>query len=151
MADVMSFVTVLVFLALGIVFVAMTLTASHLIHRWFFGRKSSSEKLITYECGEDPVGDTRIKFNIRFYIIALVFLIFDVEVVLMLPWGVVFRNFPSRGLAFVEMLIFVAILLVGLAYVWAKGDLEWVKTVRKPESTPAVPGAIPPEPRTESD
>ena len=83
------------------------------------------EKFIPYECGEDPVGDTRIKFNTRFYVIALIFLIFDVEVVFLFPWAVVFRGIGV--LAFVEMLIFIVVLLVGLAYVWAKGDLEWIR------------------------
>ena len=134
MPESLSFASVLVFLTVGIVFIAFVLVLSRLLHRWLHGRNMTPEKLTTYECGEDPVGDTRIKFNLRFYIIALIFLIFDVEIVLMFPWGVVFRNFPARGLAFLEMLFFAAILLVGLAYVWAKGDLEWLKTVPGPEA-----------------
>ena len=75
-----------------------------------------------------PIGDTRIKFNTRFYVIALIFLIFDVEAVFLFPWAVVFRKF---GLfAFLEMLVFIVILLVGLAYVWAKGDLEWIRSTQ---------------------
>jgi NADH-quinone oxidoreductase subunit A len=81
-----------------------------------------------YECGEDPVGDTHIKFNARFYVIALIFLIFDVEIVFLFPWAVVFRQIGV--LAFVEMFIFIGILLVGLAYVWAKGDLEWIRSIQ---------------------
>merc|ERR1711964_504791 len=87
-------------------------------------RLFSKEKSMAYECGEEPVGDTRIKFNTRFYLIALIFLIFDVEIVFLFPWAVVYRKIGM--LAFVEMLIFIVILLVGLAYVWAKGDLEWI-------------------------
>ena len=71
---------------------------------------------------------TRIKFNARFYVIALIFLIFDVEIVFLFPWGVVFREIGL--LAFVEMLIFIFILLVGLAYVWAKGDLQWIRSIQ---------------------
>lgn len=93
-------------------------------------------KLSTYECGELPEGDSWIQFNIRFYVIALVFLIFEVEIVFLFPWAVVFKQLGM--FAFVEMMIFVFILLVGLAYVWAKGDLEW----DKPRSVPA-PGVIP--------
>ena len=85
-------------------------------------------KLQAYECGEEPIGDTRIKFNTRFYVIALIFLIFDVETVFLFPWAVVYREIGM--LAFVEMLIFILILLVGLAYVWAKGDLEWVRKIQ---------------------
>ncbi|MBP1691887.1 MAG: NADH-ubiquinone/plastoquinone oxidoreductase chain 3 [Bacteroidetes bacterium] len=70
-------------------------------------------------------GDTRIRFNVRFYVIALVFLIFDVEVVFLFPWAVVYG--ALGWFAFFEMLVFLAILLVGYAYVWRKGDLDWDK------------------------
>ena len=84
----------------------------------------SEEKLTTYECGENPTGNAWIQFNIRFYVFALIFIVFDVEAVFLLPWAVVFRE---MGLfAFVEMMIFIGILLVGLAYAWKKKALEWV-------------------------
>ena len=119
-----NFANVLIFLIVGCIFVVLNLTVSRLLHT----KIVSGEKNIPYECGEDPIGDTRIKFNTRFYVIALIFLIFDVEVVFLLPWAVVFRDF---GLfAFLEMLVFIAILLVGLAYVWAKGDLEWIRSTQ---------------------
>ena len=86
-------------------------------------------KLISYECGEVPEGSAWVKFNVRFYVIALIFIIFDVEVVFMFPWAVVFQELGL--LAFVEMFIFLAILLVGFAYVWVKGDLDWVKMKMK--------------------
>ena len=85
----------------------------------------SEEKLTTYECGENPTGSAWIQFNIRFYVFALIFIIFDVEAVFLLPWAVVFRELGV--LAFVEGLVFIAILVVALAYVWRKGDLEWVR------------------------
>lgn len=77
----------------------------------------------TYECGEEPMGGAWIKFNIRFYVLALIFLLFDVEVVFLLPWAVVYKQLG--WFAFIEMIVFVVILLAGLAYVWAKGDLSW--------------------------
>ena len=83
------------------------------------------EKLIAYECGEIPEGNAWVNFNIRFYIIALVFIVFDVEVVFMFPWALVFNELGV--LAFVEMFLFIFILLIGFAYVWVKGDLDWVK------------------------
>jgi NAD(P)H-quinone oxidoreductase subunit 3 len=86
----------------------------------------SEEKLTTYECGENPTGSAWIQFNIRFYVFALIFIIFDVEAVFLLPWAVVFRELGM--LAFVEGLVFIGILLVALAYVWRKGDLEWVRS-----------------------
>ncbi|HEV8457962.1 MAG TPA: NADH-quinone oxidoreductase subunit A [Methylomirabilota bacterium] len=94
---------------------------------WWILRPSrfSEEKLTTYECGENPTGSAWIQFNIRFYVFALIFIIFDVEAVFLLPWAVVFRELGP--LAFAEGVFFIAILVVALAYVWRKGDLEWVR------------------------
>jgi NAD(P)H-quinone oxidoreductase subunit 3 len=94
---------------------------------WWAIRPSrfSEEKLTTYECGENPSGPAWIQFNIRFYVFALIFIIFDVEAVFLLPWAVVFRELGL--LAYVEGLVFIGVLVVALAYVWRKGDLEWVR------------------------
>ena len=94
---------------------------------WWVIRPSrfSEEKQTTYECGEEPTGNAWIQFNIRFYVFALIFIIFDVEAVFLLPWAVVFKRLGL--LAFVEGLVFIAILAVALVYVWRKGDLEWVR------------------------
>jgi NADH-quinone oxidoreductase subunit A len=78
-----------------------------------------------YECGEEALGTPWIKFNIRYYVIALIFIIFDVEVIFLLPWAVVFKNLGM--LAFLEMAVFLLILIVGFIYVIAKGDLQWDK------------------------
>jgi NADH:ubiquinone oxidoreductase subunit 3 (subunit A) len=86
----------------------------------------SEEKLTTYECGESPTGNAWIQFNIRFYVFALIFIIFDVEAVFLLPWAIVFRELGM--LAWLEGLVFIGILVVALAYVWRKGDLAWVRT-----------------------
>ncbi|MDB5134439.1 MAG: NADH-quinone oxidoreductase subunit [Mucilaginibacter sp.] len=93
------------------------------------------EKLTSYECGEDPVGSAWIPFNTRFYVIALIFLLFDVEMVFILPWATVFgnhdiSNFDKRWgwLSLTEMFIFLGILILGLVYVWVKGDLNWIKS-----------------------
>lgn len=114
-----EFGRVLIFLLLGVVFVAGGIITAWLIrpHRPY------PSKLSTYECGEEPIGDTRVRFNIRFYVIALIFLIFDVEVVFLFPWALVFKELG--WFAFVEMMVFLTILFVGYAYVWRKGDLEW--------------------------
>jgi NADH-quinone oxidoreductase subunit A len=108
-------------LILSVVFVLGGIVTARIIRP----KKPTKEKLTTYECGEEPVGDAWVKFNIRFYIIALVFIIFDVEVVFLFPWAVVFKNMGM--FAFVEMFIFLAILFVGFIYLWARGDLEWVR------------------------
>ncbi|MFC1556119.1 NADH-quinone oxidoreductase subunit A, partial [candidate division KSB1 bacterium] len=86
----------------------------------------TDEKMLPYECGEDPVGSAWIRFNNRFYIVALVFIIFDIEVVFLFPWALVFKKLGM--FAFIEMMVFLAILFAGFAYVWAKGDLEWVRS-----------------------
>ena len=89
-------------------------------------------KLATYECGELPTGGAWINFNIRFYLIALVFVIFDVEVAFIYPVVTVFRDWVLAGrgaFALLEIALFIGILGVGLVYVWAKGDLEWIKRI----------------------
>ncbi len=92
------------------------------------------EKLTSYECGEEPTGNAWLPFNSRFYVIALVFLLFDVEMVFVFPWAIVFGSHelnnsdPRWGwLALTEMFLFLGILILGLAYVWVKGDLDWIK------------------------
>lgn len=120
-----EFGRVLIFFILGVVFVAGGLITAWLIrpHRPY------PSKLTTYECGETPIGDTRVRFNIRFYVVALIFLIFDVEVVFLFPWALVYKNLG--WFAFIEMMVFLAILFVGYAYAWRKGDLDWDKPVPK--------------------
>jgi NADH-quinone oxidoreductase subunit A len=117
-----SFASVLLFLVVGFLFLAFTLLLSRLIRA---AGSPGKDKYIPYECGEVPEGSAWIRFNIRFYVLALIFIIFDVEVVFLLPWAVVFKRLGS--FAFIEGLVFIGILVVGLAYVWKKGDLEWVK------------------------
>jgi NADH-quinone oxidoreductase subunit A len=113
--------SILVFLLLVIGFLTMNLVLWWVIRPYRF----SEEKLTTYECGENPQGSAWIQFNIRFYVFALIFIVFDVEAVFLLPWAVVFRQLGM--LAFVEGIVFLVILAVALAYVWRKGDLEWVR------------------------
>lgn len=124
-----DFATVGVFLVLAYLFVFAALVTSRLLapHR------PVPAKLTTYECGEPPIGPSWVRFNNRFYIIALVFLLFDVEVVFILPCAVLFRPLAGTQAGWfvvAEILVFVLILIAGLAYVWAKGDLGWVKTMQ---------------------
>ena len=116
-----DFGTVLVAVMLGIVMVAIPL----LLQRLIAPSKKTKDKLQTYECGEEAQGSAWLQFNIRFYVIALIFLIFDVEIVFLFPWAVVFKELGL--LALIEMGIFLIILIAGLAYVWVKADLDWVK------------------------
>lgn len=86
-------------------------------------RRPTSEKYIPYECGMDPSGDTKVPFRVRFYLIALIFLIFDVEVVFLYPWAVVFEELAWFG--FVEIFIFVVLLFAAYLYALSEGALKW--------------------------
>ena len=124
-----DFGTIFVFIILGII-LCEKYTSFLLIQKLVAPSNPTKDKLSTYECGEDAEGSAWIRFNIRYYIIALIFLIFEVEVVFLFPWAVIFQDFIKEGngmLVFVEMAIFLFILIVGLAYVWQKTDLDWVK------------------------
>lgn len=105
-----------------------------LINKLIAPHNPNPEKLTSYECGEEPTGNAWMPFNSRFYVIALIFLLFDVEMVFIFPWAIVFGNHeiiesdPRWGwFALTEMFIFLGILILGLVYVWAKGDLDWIK------------------------
>lgn len=116
-----EFVKVLLFLIIGSIFVVVALVVNRLIRP----HRPNPEKSTIYECGEEPVGNPWVRFNIRFYTVALIFLIFDVEVVFLFPWAVIYKEL---GLfAFIEMVIFLLILILGYVYAWAKKDLEWDK------------------------
>jgi NADH-quinone oxidoreductase subunit A len=126
-----DYANVLVFMALGIVLCALMMGLGALL------RPSNPEraKLTTYECGEEVQGDSWINFNIRFYLVALVFVIFDVEVAFIYPVVAVFKQWVADGngvFALAEIVLFVGILVLGLVYVWVKGDLQWIKTVVAP-------------------
>ena len=116
-----DFGTVLFAAIVAVIFVIVPLVIQWLIAP----TNKTKEKLETYECGEVVEGSAWLQFNIRFYVVALIFLIFDVEVVFLFPWAVVFNELGL--LAFVEMGIFLLILMLGLAYVWRRSDLDWVK------------------------
>ncbi|MHB9013023.1 MAG: NADH-quinone oxidoreductase subunit A [Ignavibacteriaceae bacterium] len=116
-----EFGKVFVFLLIAIVFVIIALIAAKFIRP----ARPTHEKMLTYECGENPIGTPWVKFNIRFYVVALIFLIFDVEVVLLIPWALVYKGFGIGG--FLVGAIFLFMLGLGMAYEWRKGDLEWVK------------------------
>jgi len=124
------FANVLLFSATAILFVFGSLLAG----RFLRPHAPTREKSMIYECGEKPIGQAWFNFNPRFYLVALVFVIFEVEIAFMYPVASVYRWFVEHGkglLAFGEIFVFVAILAVGLAYVWAMGDLEWVKGLKQ--------------------
>lgn len=109
--------------------VSLVMASGMVISSSLFGQKiKSREKLMPYECGKDPMGSARERFSVKFYMVALLFILFDIEAIFFVPWAVVFRKMSevySKAFVFLEMLIFIAILLVGYIYVWKKGILDW--------------------------
>jgi NADH-quinone oxidoreductase subunit A len=120
-----DFANILVFLVVGLGFIVVNLLLARFLR--VKGDKSPG-KLAIYECGEPTIGQAWIRFDIRFYTAALLFVVFDVEIALLFPWALVFRDFVESGLgwlAFWEAFAFIVVLMAGLGYVWAKGDLDW--------------------------
>ncbi|PTX22212.1 NADH dehydrogenase subunit A [Pontibacter mucosus] len=126
-----DFGTILLFLVGGAIFVVIGLLTSKLLRP----KNPNPEKLATYESGEEPIGNAWVQFNPRFYVVALIFIIFDVELAFLFPWATVFGRKDlieaTDGVwgwfSLVEMFIFIGVLILGLAYAWAKGHLDWIK------------------------
>jgi NADH-quinone oxidoreductase subunit A len=117
------FVLILVVTAVAVLIIGLS---------WILGKRiSTREKLATYECGNEPIGDARGRFPIKFYLIAILFIVFDIEVVFLYPWAVVYKKLAWFGL--IEMGIFLLILLAGYFYILKKGALKWEE---REEGTP---------------
>jgi NADH-quinone oxidoreductase subunit A len=121
-----EFGKILIFILFAAIFVIITLFVAKIVRP----NRPTFEKLKIYECGENPEGSPWVKFNIRFYVVALIFLIFDVEVVLLFPWALVYKDLGFYG--FLVGIIFLLLLVLGMAYEWRKGDLEWARPKPKP-------------------
>jgi len=135
-SQISEFGKILIFLITGIIAVGLMFFLNRLIAP----SNPTAEKLTSYECGEEPTGNAWLPFNSRFYVIALIFLLFDVEMVFIFPWATVFGSHEIIAadarwgwFSLAEMFIFLGILILGLVYVWCKGDLEWIKP------KPAIP------------
>jgi NADH-quinone oxidoreductase subunit A len=97
-------------------------------------RKRTRTKLMPYECGKDPVGSARERFSVKFYLIAMIFILFDIEVIFLIPWAVVFQTLTSQGMGtfvYLEMMLFISLLLVGYIYVVKKGAFDWGDRARR--------------------
>jgi len=114
-----GYIPIVIFFLIAVLLPVALLGASRLVQRRVF----EHQKLMPYECGVDPIGDARDRFSVRFYIVAMLFLIFDVETIFLFPWAVIYDRLAVFGLA--EMLLFIGILVVGYYYAWRKGALEW--------------------------
>ena len=120
------YVPILILLVVALIVAGGMLLLAHLVTRFFVRPGKSRAKLSAYESGVNPSGSARLRFSVKFYLIAMIFIIFDIEVVFFYPWAVVFREMLVEGpLIFWEMVGFVAILLMGYIYVWRKGGLDW--------------------------
>jgi len=124
------------YVPIGIMFlVAMGFAASQLVVTQLIGpRKRTATKLMPYECGKDPVGGAHDRFSVKFYTVAVIFLLFDIEVLFIIPFAVAFKSLLAQEklsgiafgtIAFVEILVFVGTLIVGYIYVWKKGTFDW--------------------------
>lgn len=123
-----AYVPLLLYLLIALV-LAGALTAVSVLVGW---RRPTRAKQQAYECGMEPTGDAREPFSVKFYLVAMVFILFDVEAIFLYPWAYIFRDMikmsKSFGIyGFVEMMLYIAILLVGYFYLWKKGALDWQK------------------------
>ena len=121
-----NYVPILLMFGLAVIVAIVLVLASQLLGQHIPTR----EKLMPYECGKDPVGSAHERFSIKFYMVALLFILFDIEAIFFVPWAVVYRGLAaeiSKGYVFGEMMVFIAVLLVGYIYVWRKGILDWRK------------------------
>jgi len=136
----MAYASVGAFFLVAIGFILGSMLAGSLIRP----NKPSLGKNQTYECGEAPIGQAWFNFNPRFYIIALIYIVFDVEIAFIYPIAVVFKRWVAAGqgmTAFLEVITFIGILILGLVYVWAEGDLEWIRTMKGAPSSTMKEGA----------
>ena len=119
-----DYLPVLLLIVFAVIFAAINLLATHLLGP----REPNKSKLSVYESGIQPVGNTRQRFSIRFDLIAMLFIIFDIEAIFLYPWALVFKKFIKDGMGsfiLIEMLVFIGILLIGYIYAWKKGGLSW--------------------------
>jgi len=145
-SQISQFGKIFIFLIIGFILVGVTLFVNKLLAP----NNPTAEKLTSYECGEEPEGNSWIQFNPKFYVIALIFLLFDVEMVFIFPWATVFGSHeiiaanPGWGwFSLVEMFVFMGILILGLVYVWVKGDLDWIKANPiKPSVDSKIPASL---------
>lgn len=114
-----GYLTLLIYMGAVVLLAATILGAS----AWVGVKRSSREKLSPYECGIQPVGDARERFSISFYLVGMLFILFDVEAVFLYPWAVVYKDLKWFG--FLEMFLYIVILLAGYFYIWKKGALDW--------------------------
>jgi len=113
------YVPILILLGVSLANAVVLVGLSHIVSPF----RPTTVKLATYESGMTPLSDARERFSVKFYLVAILFIVFDIETIFLIPWGVMFRELGLFG--FVEMLVFIGVLLVGFVYIWKKGALQW--------------------------
>jgi NADH-quinone oxidoreductase subunit A len=130
--ELIKYLPILLIFVVAVGFAATNILLSRVIGQ----RKATRTKLMPYECGKDPVGTARERFSVKFYLIGMLFILFDIEVIFLVPWAVVFKTLSApqyglRSLLYVEMMLFVALLLAGYVYVLKKGAFDWNERARR--------------------
>ncbi|MDX6612281.1 MAG: NADH-quinone oxidoreductase subunit [Blastocatellia bacterium] len=130
--DLTAYLPILLIFVVAVGFAVTNILISRVVGQ----RKATRTKLMPYECGKDPVGSARERFSVKFYLVAMLFILFDIEVIFLIPWAVVFKTLSApqyglRTLLYTEMMLFVALLLAGYVYVLKKGAFDWGERARR--------------------
>jgi len=120
-----NYIPILVFIAVGVMFGVLPILFGKIFSMLLKVDKPNPEKLAPFECGFDEFEDARMKFDVRYYLVAILFIIFDLEIAFLFPWAIVLQEESVGMFGFVSMMIFLAILVIGFIYEWLKGALEW--------------------------
>lgn len=117
--DIEQYLPIMIFFAVSVLIALVVLILPNILAK----KNPQKNKLTSYECGFDPIGNARENFDVRFYLVAILFIIFDLEIMFLLPWAVTLKKIGAAG--FISMIIFLSTLIVGFIYEWKKGALEW--------------------------
>ena len=120
-----NYIPILVFIAVGVMFGVLPILYGKIFSMLLKVDKTDPEKLSPFECGFDEFEDARMKFDVRYYLVAILFIIFDLEIAFLFPWAVVLQEESVGMFGFISMMVFLAILVIGFIYEWLKGALEW--------------------------
>ncbi len=124
MLETLNYVPVFILFLFALAIGGVMLLLPRLVAR----RRPTPEKNMAYECGKDPIGSPRERYSVAFYLVAMIFILFDIEAVFVIPWAVVFKDLAgevSKAFVFAEMMVFILVLLAGYVYVWKKGTFDW--------------------------
>ncbi len=116
---------ILIFILVGVAFGVLLMSVGSILSYFLGTNRPNDQKLAAYECGFEPFEDARMRFDVRYYLVAILFILFDLEIAFIFPWATVIRDHALSSTGFWSMIVFVVVLLVGFAYEWKKGALDW--------------------------